>query len=163
LRRRAPLYDAPVLRRPVTLVVAIAIAASLLTSGCGGDGESNDYVDRVNDIQQELVSKVTDATKTNLGSQKEAADYAGTIAGIFSDAADQFEAIDPPADVADLHAELVDQMRSIAGDTEKAEQTLRTGSPQEAQKALTDLQKQANAAQTEFTSLIDRINSELHD
>jgi Family of unknown function (DUF6376) len=133
----------------------------VILAACGDTAQKNDYVDQVNNVQNELVSKITNET-TTLGSQKEAADYAGKIAAIFSEAADKFEAIDPPAEVADLHAQLVDQMRSIAADTEKAEKTLRNGSPQAAQKALDDLQNSANAAQTKFTTLIDQINAQLH-
>jgi len=136
----------------------------VILAGCGDTAQKNDYVDQVNNVQNELVSKITDATsKATLATQKDAAEYAGTIAGIFSDAADKLEAIDPPADVADLHAQLVDQMRSIATDTKKAEKTLRTGSPQQAQKALTDLQNSANSAQTKFTTLISQINDQLHN
>ena len=147
----------------MTAALALAIAFVVLLAGCGDTAERNDYVDEVNQVQEQLVSQITAATKTNLGSQKAAAGYAGTVAAIFSDAAEKFEAIDPPADVADLHAQLVDQIRSIAASTERAEQTLRKGSPQEAERALTDLQREANAAQTKLTSLIDQINDQLHD
>ncbi|MFL5870506.1 MAG: hypothetical protein ACJ75R_05455 [Solirubrobacterales bacterium] len=140
------------------------IAASLVLAGCGDSTEKNDYVDQVNQLQEQLVNDVTAATqKATLTSQKDAADYAATIAGVFADAADKFEAVDPPADVTDLHAQLVDQLRSIATDTKQAYKTLRDGSPQQAQQALTDLQNQANDAQTKFTALIDQINGALHD
>jgi hypothetical protein len=151
-------------RRLLTVVLAIALAASLLAAGCGDTGEKNDYVDQVNQLQEDLVSQVTDAT-TNAAptNQKQAADYAGTIAGIFTKSADDFAAVDPPEDVADLHSQLVDEIQSIAGDTKKAEDTLRNGSPQQAQQALTDLQTAATDAQTQLNSLIDEINTDLHD
>jgi predicted nucleic acid-binding Zn-ribbon protein len=107
-----------------------------------------------------VTQATTSATPTT---QKEAADYAGKIALVFSRAADDFAAVDPPEDVADLHQQLVEEIRSIAQDTKKAEQTLRTGSPQEAQRALTDLQSAATDAQTQLNSLIDEINADLHD
>jgi hypothetical protein len=136
----------------------------VVLAGCGDTSEKNDYVGQVNDIQEELVNEITVATqKATLTSQKDAADYAATIAGIFSDAADRFEAIDPPADVADLHTQLVDQVRSIGTDTAQAEKTLRNGSAQEAQRALKELQNGANAAQAKLTSLINQINSALQE
>jgi hypothetical protein len=150
--------------RPLTLLAAGLLAAALLATGCGDTGEKNDYVDEVNQLQTTLVNEVTQATtKANPTTQKQAADYAGTIADIFSKSADDFEAVDPPEDVADLHSQLVEEIRSIAADTKKAEKTLRTGSPQEAQQALTDLQTAAMAAQNQLNSLIDEINADLHD
>jgi predicted nucleic acid-binding Zn-ribbon protein len=150
--------------RPLVLLAAALVAVSLLAAGCGDTGEKNDYVDQVNQLQQDLVDQVTQATTgTTPTTQKQAADYAGTIAGIFSKSADEFAAVDPPEDVADLHSQLVDEIRSIAADTKKAEQTLRTGSPQEAQKALTDLTTAASDAQNQLNSLIDEINTDLHD
>jgi Skp family chaperone for outer membrane proteins len=136
----------------------------VVLAACGDTSEKNDYVGQVNDIQEELVNEITAATqKATLTSQKDAADYAATIAGIFSDAADRFETIDPPADVADLHTQLVDQVRSIGTDTAQAEKTLRNGSAQEAQRALKELQNGANAAQAKLTSLINQINSALQE
>jgi hypothetical protein len=150
--------------RPLTLLAALVLAVALLAAGCGDTGEKNDYVDEVNQLQTDLVEQVTKATTSaNPTTQKQAADYAGTIADIFSKAADDFAAVDPPEDVADLHSQLVDEIRSIAADTKKAEQTLRSGSPQEAQKALTDLQTAASDAQNQLNSLIDEINGDLHD
>ena len=150
--------------RSLPLLALVVLASALLAAGCGDSGEKNDYVDEVNQLQNDLVTQVTQATAgANPTTQKQAADYAGTIAGIFGSAADDFAAVDPPEDVADLHSQLVDAIRSIADDTKKAEQTLRTGSPQEAQKALTDLQTAASDAQTQLNSLIDEINADLHD
>jgi outer membrane murein-binding lipoprotein Lpp len=145
------------------LVLAIAVVASLLAAGCGDTGEKNDYVDQVNALQNDLVDKVTTAAGNAPTSQKEAAEYSAKIAAIFSASADEFAAIDPPQDVADLHSQLVDQIRSIAADTRKAERTLRQGTPEEAQKALTELQNAATDAQNRLNMLIDEINTDLQD
>jgi RecA/RadA recombinase len=150
--------------RPLTLLAAALLVIALLAAGCGDSGEKNDYVDAVNQLQTDLVDQVTEATSdANPTTQKQAADYAGRIADVFGNSADEFEAVDPPEDVADLHQQLVEEIRSIAADTRKAEQTLRTGSPQEAQRALTDLQTAATDAQNQLNSLIDEINTDLHD
>src|SRR5262245_3653715 len=145
-------------------LAAVVLVAALLAAGCGDTGEKNDYVDEVNQLQTDLVDQVTAATtNANPTTQKQAADYAGKIADIFSKSADEFAAVDPPEDVADLHSQLVDEIRSISQQTGKAEQTLRTGSPKEAQQALTDLQSAATDAQNQLNMLIDEINSDLHD
>jgi uncharacterized phage infection (PIP) family protein YhgE len=150
--------------RPLTMLAAGLLAFALIAAGCGDSGEKNDYVDQVNQLQTDLVDQVTQVTTDATPStQKEAADYAGRVAEVFSQSADDFAAVDPPEDVADLHQQLVEEIRSIAQDTKKAEQTLRTGSPQEAQRALTDLQTAASDAQTQLNSLIDEINADLHD
>jgi hypothetical protein len=150
--------------RPLTLLAAGLLAVALLAAGCGDSGEKNDFVDEVNQLQTDLVDQVSQATTGSTPTtQKEAADYAGKIADIFSRSADEFAAVDPPEDVADLHQQLVEEIRSIAQDTKKAEQTLRTGSPKEAQRALADLQTAGTDAQNQLNSLIDEINADLHD
>ena len=150
--------------RPLTLLAAGLLAVALIAAGCGDTDEKNDYVDEVNQLQTDLVDQVTQATTSSTPTtQKEAADYAGKISDIFSRSADDFAAVDPPEDVADLHQQLVEEIRSLAQDTKKAEQTLRTGSPQEAQQALSDLQTAGNDAQSQLNSLIEEINADLHD
>jgi hypothetical protein len=150
--------------RPLTLLAAGLLAVALIAAGCGDTDEKNDYVDEVNQLQTDLVDQVTQATTSSTPTtQKEAADYAGKIGDIFSRSADDFAAVDPPEDVADLHQQLVEEIRSIAQDTKKAEQTLRTGSPQAAQRALADLQTAGTDAQNQLNSLIDEINADLHD
>ena len=151
-------------RRPLMLLAAVALAASLLAAGCGDTEENNDYVEQVNQIQGDLVTEVTEATtESTPTSQKEAADFAGTLAEIFNGSADDVEATEPPEDVADLHAQLVEQIRSIADQTSEVEDTLRTGTPAEAQQALSALQTAANASQSELDSLIGQINDQLQD
>jgi hypothetical protein len=150
-------------RRALVPIVALAAILSLLVAGCGDDDEKNAYVEEVNALQAELVRQVSTAAEFTPSNQEQAADYAGRIAGIFSRAADQFAAVDPPDDVADLHSQLVDQIRSIAADTRKAERTLREGTPAQAQKALRQLQTAATDAQDRLDRLIDEINSDLQD
>jgi 2-oxo-4-hydroxy-4-carboxy--5-ureidoimidazoline (OHCU) decarboxylase len=150
-------------RRALLPIAALAAVLSLLlVAGCGDD-EKNAYVDEVNALQTELVQEVSTAAGSTPSNQRQAAEYAGRIAGIFSGAADRFAAVDPPDDVADLHSQLVDQIRSIAADTRKAERTLREGNPEQAQKALKQLQTAATDAQNRLNMLIDEINSDLRD
>jgi hypothetical protein len=151
-------------RRALLPIAALAAVLSLLlAAGCGDDDEKNAYVEDVNALQAELVQQVSTAAGSTPSNQKQAAEYAGRIAAIFSRAADQFAAVDPPDDVADLHSQLVDQIRSLAADTRKAERTLREGTPEQAQKALKRLQTAATDAQNRLSMLIDEINSDLRD
>jgi outer membrane murein-binding lipoprotein Lpp len=151
-------------RRDLLPIVAFAAVLSLLLlAGCGGNDEKDTYVEEVNALQAELVQQVSTAAEPTPSSQEQAADYAGRIAGIFSRAADRFAAVDPPDDVADLHSQLVDQIRSIAADTRKAERTLREGTPEQARNALRQLQTAATDAQARLDRLIDEINSDLRD
>jgi rRNA processing protein Gar1 len=151
-------------RRVLLPIVAIVTVTSiLLVAGCGDSGEKNDYVDEVNSLQTDLVQRVSTAAGEAPTNQKQAADYAGKIAAIFGNAADQFAAVDPPDDVADLHSQLVGQIRSIAADTRKTERTLREGTPEQARRALNQLRTAATDAQNRLNMLIDEINADLHD
>jgi outer membrane murein-binding lipoprotein Lpp len=151
-------------RRDLLPITALAAVLSLLlVAGCGDGEEKDAYVDEVNTLQAELVEQVSTAANATPSNQQQAADYAGRIAGIFSRAANRFAAVDPPDDVADLHAQLVEQLRSIAADTRRAERTLREGTPEQAREALRDLRTAATDAQNRLNILIEEINSDLHD
>jgi outer membrane murein-binding lipoprotein Lpp len=140
-----------------------AVLALLLLAGCGDGEEKDAYVDEVNALQADLVQQVSSAAAATPSNQVEAADYAGRIAGIFSRAADRFAAVDPPDDVADLHSQLVEQIRSIAAETRRAERTLRDGTPEQARDALRQLRTAATDAQNRLNILIEEINSDLRD
>lgn len=152
------------MRRGLFSIAALGAVLSLLLLGGCGDGEEKDaYVDEVNTLQTDLVQQVSTAAEATPSNQKEAADYAGRIAGIFSRAADRFAAVDSPDDVADLHSQLVEQIRSIAAETRRAERTLRDGTPEQAREALRNLRTAATDAQNRLNILIEEINSDLRD
>jgi rRNA processing protein Gar1 len=140
-----------------------AVFSLLLVAGCGDGEEKDAYVAEVNTLQTELVEQVSTAAASIPSNQTEAAAYAGRIASVFGRAADRFAAVEPPDDVADLHAQVVEQIRSIAADSRKAERALRDGTPEQARKALVRLQDAATDAQNRLNMLIEEINSDLRD
>jgi predicted RNA-binding protein with PIN domain len=146
-----------------SLLAALVFALALLVGGCGQDEQANEYVDRVNAIQSDLVAEITALAADTPSSQEQAADYAREIAAIFSRAADRFAAVEPPQDVANMHAQVVEQIRAIATETRRAGRTLREGTPEEAQKALAKLEAISTHAQNRLNLLIDEINADLHD
>jgi predicted RNA-binding protein with PIN domain len=145
----------------VSVLAAVAVALALFA--CGEDEQANDYVDRVNAIQADLVAEVTTIAANTPTNQRQAADYAHEIAAIFGRAADEFAAVEAPQDVADMHAQVVEQIREIAAETRRAERTLREGTPEEAQQALAHLQTTSTDAQNRLNMLIEEINADLHD
>ena len=66
----------------------------------------------------------------------------------------------PPEEVADLHAQLVGELRQIADRIAKAEDAFRDADAQQAAEAATELQQATNQAQTDLNELIDEINAE---
>jgi Family of unknown function (DUF6376) len=147
-----------------SLVLTLVLTASfaLAATGCGSNDEANSYVDQVNAIQTKLQ---TDATAAIAGgaptSGAEAAQFAKKLQGLFAQAADDLEAVTPPDDVADLHAQLVAKVREIGDQIGKAADAFASGNPQQIQQAATELQTAIGSAQGELSSLIDQINSTL--
>jgi hypothetical protein len=142
--------------------VALIVAAGLAV-GCG-NGEQNDYVDQVNEIQTQLADDLADVGAGPATSNpKEAAQAADQIAAVFGSAADELETVEPPEDVADLHTELVSSLRGIGKDVTAASDAFTSGNPQEAQQAALDLTQAATQAQTQLDSLVDQINTQLQD
>ena len=142
----------------ISTVLAVSAVAAL-AAGCGNE-EQNDYVDQVNAIQEEIASAATQASTTSPSNAKEAADQVRQLADAYAAGADDLAAIDPPDDVADLHEQLTDQISALAGDIDKAADTIEDGKPQEAAQALSEMEAALRESQTQFNSLIDEINAE---
>ncbi len=144
--------------RWISLVAVSAIA--VLAAGCG-NSEQNDYVDQVNELQNQLVAQVSDAVGGAAPTTpKEAAAVAADLEQIFSQSADDFAAVTPPDEVADLHGQLVDQIRQIADQIKQAEQAFNSGDAQAASQAAIELQTATSGAQTQLNSIIDQINAQ---
>jgi len=146
------------------LAGALAIAAvAVIGVGCGSE-EQNDYVEQVNQLQTELVDEVTAAVSGAVPTnQQDAAEIAAELEQVFADGAEQFEAVSPPEEVADLHEQLVKQIDGIAEQVGAAEEAFTSGSAEEASQAALALQEASNRIQTDLTGLIDQINSELQN
>lgn len=142
----------------LTATFAILAIAGAVAAGCG-NGAQNDYVDKVNTVQNSILSDVTDATSTPASSPKDAAKTGQAIADAFSTGADELESIDPPDEVADLHSQLVDQLRSVSKQLNDAADAFTSGSAQAQIQAANQLQQSATRAQTEINNVIDQINA----
>jgi ABC-type transporter Mla subunit MlaD len=145
------------------LLVAGLLATAALAAGCGSDTEaSNDYVDQVNELQVSLVDQVTEtisgAPPTDANAATEAA---GDLQEVFDSTAADLDAIEPPEDVADQHAELVDTVSQVGDEIGDAKDGFASGDPQQAVQAAQQLQSSTTDLQTQLNSLINEINSQL--
>jgi hypothetical protein len=140
------------------------LAGALALAACGSNEEDNDYVEQVNASQEQLVDEVTETVSgAPPANPRAAAEVAGELEGVFASTADEFEAIEPPQDVADLHDELVAAIRGVGtriGETEKA---FASGSSKQAARAALELQTATTDLQTQLSTLIDDINAQLQD
>jgi Family of unknown function (DUF6376) len=142
-------------------LLCLAAVAALALAACGGDDESNDYVDDVNAVQNEFLDTMTEVASTPPTNPSQAGDVVSEMEDAFATAADDLEAIDPPEEVADLHDELVTTMSDLGTQVADLGESLTSGNPQQTAQAATELQAALTEAQTEVTSLTDQINEEL--
>jgi len=147
------------------LAAALAALATLaIAAGCGSAAEQNDYVDQVNEEQSQLLDSVSKVVSgpapTN---SEEAAKVADELSSAFAEGADRIEAIDPPDEVADLHARLVSGLRRLSDRLAAAGKALTGSSAQDAADAAADLQQQITHAQDRINRLIDQINAKFQD
>lgn len=142
-------------------LLCLAAVAALALAACGGDDESNDYVDDVNAVQNEFLDTMTEVASTPPTTPAQAGDVVSEMEDAFSAAADDLEAIEPPEEVADLHDELITTMSDLGDQVAGLGEALTSGNPQQTTQAATELQASLTEAQTEVTSLTDQINEEL--
>ena len=151
------------IRRTAAGAAALLVAAAI-GAGCGSSEQSNDYVDEVNGLQVELVTQVTDVVSgAQASSPKQAAGVAADLRDVFETKAEELEAVEPPEDVAELHDQLVAEVRDVADQIAKAEEAFTSGDPQEAAQAAVALQTATTKAQTDLNTVIDAINSQLQN
>jgi methyl-accepting chemotaxis protein len=145
----------------ITLTVILApLAIAAVAVGCGTANEQSDYVDQVNAAQKDLLGAVNQVVSGSVPTNtREAAQVADELSAAFADAADQMEQIDPPEEVAKLHASLVAGLRKLSGRLADAAKALTGSNAQDAADAAADLQQQISHAQTRINGLIDQINS----
>ncbi len=136
------------------------VAAAALAAGCGSDEEANSYVDEVNAIQTALVADVNEvAAEAPPANAKAVAAVAADLRAVFERNAAELERIEPPEEVADLHAQLATAVGDVAERIGEAERTFERGDPQQAAKAALELQTATTELQGELSGLIDQINA----
>ena len=149
--------------RNLSLILVLTATVALVAAGCG-NGEANDYVDEVNAIQTSLQTEAGEITAGAATNPNQIGEIASQLEEAFASAAEELEAVDPPEDVADLHAQLVDQVSGLGDQIGAAGDAIQNAnSPQEIQAAATELQTAASGAAGELDSLINEINSTLQD
>jgi hypothetical protein len=111
------------------------------TGGSTGGGSLADYKAGAEKAANDFKNSAQAASTKVAG----ASDTAGKIAGLealkksVSDAADAFEALNPPANLKADNAELVDEFRQLASAVDDVEQALKTNDQQKAAAALPKL------------------------
>lgn len=152
------------MNRVLCAVGVLLLAAALALAACGSNEEDNDYVEQVNEIQNRLVEEVTETVSGEPpANPKAAAEVAADLEGVFTITADDFEAVEPPQDVADLHDELVAAIRGVGGRIGEAEKAFASGSSKQAARAALELQTATADLQPQLTALIDDINAQLQE
>ena len=147
----------------VALAAVVLVASLAFAAGCGNE-EQNDYVDQVNDVQNAFLAEMTDAAEQPPPTNASQAD--ALVSGMqdaLNNAAADLEAIEPPDDVANLHDELVTTMSGLGDQLGELGDALQSGNPQQATQAASQLSTAVSTAQTDITTLIDEINSELQE
>lgn len=131
-----------------------------LLAGCSDTDEKNEYVERINELQTEYQGEIGAAGVPS--SLAEVRELATTGAELDARLAADVAAVEPPDEVADLHAELVAALEESAATTAELEQVVTsTKNRQELQRAIAQADRNSQATINEFNSLIDRINEEL--
>src|SRR5262245_42456903 len=99
---------------------ALIAALPLLLVACGSSA-NNGYVDSVNNVTYQLQSDVTQITnEAKVNSPKQAADVFDQVAVKIDAAAAELQGIDPPDQVAGLHAKLVSEMKQLGAEAKGA-------------------------------------------
>jgi hypothetical protein len=140
--------------------LALASVLALALAACGSE-EQNDYVDEVNSLQESYAAEVTDLASNPASSGKEVARTADQMAELTTQLAADIEAVEPPDEVADLHAQLVDEFDGVADEIGKLSDQISGSDLQQSVEAATGLATAVSEAQTKIQSLINEINAEL--
>jgi len=174
----------PNLRRSKLLCALASALALAVFAGCGGDdgdekSASGNTAEEATATEEATTSPPSggdvsqykedfktagedfkDAAQASAADVKSATETASKVQaleglkGVVTDAADDFEALDPPADVKADHEKLVSQFRGIAGEVEAVKKALEANDETAAQAAVQRLQ-QAQAAIGETLASIE--------
>jgi hypothetical protein len=152
------------MNRGLWAIGALMLVATLALAACGSNEEDNDYVEQVNEIQEQLVDEVTETVSGAPPANPEAAAVvAGDLEGVFATTADELQALERPQDVADLHDELVAAIREVGARIGEAEKAFASGNSKQAARAALELQTATTDLQPQLTTLIDDINAQLQE
>jgi hypothetical protein len=158
--------------RLIRLFCALAIAGSLVAyTGCGGSdnksdsggggggGSVSDYKSGAEKAANDFKNSAQ-AASTSVQSASTPADKVKGLEALkasVTKAADDFEALNPPANVKADNTELVKEFRQLASDVDAVETALKTNDPTKATAALTRLTDN----QTKIAATIASIQSKI--
>ena len=148
------------------LIVPVLVAASALAvAACGGDTEEkNDYVDQVNEVTTTLNKGLTEVSSGAAAtSPEEASTVFADFGAQLDKAAADIEGIDPPEDVADLHDQLVTEVKDLAATSTNAADEIKAGGVAAVTGVATEFIAEATTASTEVDKTITEINSKLQE
>lgn len=138
-------------------LAVLAVVATLLVAGCGGDGSlsKNEYVEKNNAIQTEAMESISSLGTASSDPDKAVAQLDTAQAGI-DKAVKDLDALKPPSDWKDEHADLVaslKEMGTVIG-------AMRTAAKEKDIAALTKAISDINELQTKSSDAINAMNAD---
>ena len=142
--------------------LALVAAASLGLVACGDTAEKNDYVDEVNKVTSTLQSGLTEVgSGATVASPDQAAAVFEEFGGALDAAVRDLEGVSAPEEVAGLHDEIVQNLRTLEGEATGAANDIRAGGAAAIAGVSAQFLTEANEIGIEIDSTIGEINSQL--
>ena len=148
------------------LIAAIAASLSLAVAACNGNtDEKNDYVDQVNGVTSTLNSGLTEITTqaTAIAAPERASEVFSSFGASLDTAAAEISEISPPEEVADLHDQLVQQIRTLSSEATNAANEVKAGGAASVVGVAGQFVTEATRLSNEVDSTLSEINSELQE
>lgn len=151
--------------RAVTAALA-CLALAVPLAGCGEDNDTaNAYVDAVNAAQTDFADTF-DALQQQITTRSTPEEDARTL-GRFEEAIDDvvadLRAVEAPADVEELHADLIAAIAEYGDTIAAAREEFSSDDPAEILAARTQLSTDVSETSSRINRAIDAINTELRD
>jgi hypothetical protein len=149
-------------------VLLLALVGVVALAGCDLDGEERtdeDYVDSLQDVATAFGDGANDLSRQIEALDKLDLKSAGAVLGTFSDSvdelADELDDVDPPAQVEELHARLVEILETFGARAQQASLALKAGDLLGGLPALTGFAVQAAEVSGKVDSTITGIKEKL--
>jgi hypothetical protein len=148
------------LRHGIAGVALVAIASGL--AACGNTAEKNDYVDEVNKVTSTLQSGLTEVgSGASVDSPPQAAAVFDEFAQQLDAAVTDLDEVSAPEDVAGLHDEIVQNLRTLEDEATGAANDIANGGAAAIAGVSAQFLTEANQIGIEIDSTIAEINSQL--
>lgn len=145
------------------LTIALAATASLALAACDGDtAENNEYVDQVNEVSSTLLSSV-ESLPAGSGSPQQISGSLDKVAAQLQAAATDLAAIDAPEGVADLHDEIVTDLKTLSDEATNAANEVAAGGAASSVGVISGFVVEANRIGSEIDQTIAEINQKLQE